>query len=124
MRAETLRRFLAEHGPATWDEICAATGLSEHQAMIEVKRLEYHPADCIIRYEHRTVVSLLHDPEHPVDRTCAEPGCGEHLSKSNPHPYCRFHVECHAQMVMEALCDLWPSERDPYEGLKEVMCGE
>jgi hypothetical protein len=88
MRSLELRRFLSDHGPATWDEICAEMDWSEQRAMQEVSALEYEPDRPIIEYRHVTFVHY-----NPTDRFCAQPGCHERLRKTNGTGYCSCHVQ-------------------------------
>lgn len=100
MRAESLRARLTE-GPATWAELVEATGWSEQRCMVEVSKLQAEGA--AVRLRSVTFVDLLYDPQHPVERLCAEPGCTERLRHTNGTGYCTRHVQGEAASRWRAL---------------------
>jgi hypothetical protein len=115
MRAEAIRERLAT-GPATWRDLCEASGLSEARVMAEVKKLEY--AGCAIESETVTVLTLRYDPEHPVVRTCAWPGCETTLHHRNATGYCGAHLPIEAARRWAQL------PREKREALAEDICDD
>src|SRR5512133_1609233 len=115
MRAEPLRARLTE-GPATWAELAEATGWSEQRCMVEVSKLQREGA--AVRLRTVTFVDLLYDPQHPVERTCAEPGCNVRLRHTNGTGYCAVHVQTQARSRWLALSP------DVRRELAEDVCGD
>ena len=89
MRTPDLRAYLAT-GPKTWAQICEYMGCDENKAMIDVKRLEYDGAT--VDYLHQTIVTLVHDPQQDIIRTCAWPGCRTRLHRENGTGFCGSHL--------------------------------
>jgi len=116
MRARKIRERLAQ-GPATWQELAAASNYDEHRCMIEVNRLE-RECGCTIELRQVTQVMLMYDPENPTARTCAWPNCSIPLRRHNGTGYCAIHTQAEARRRWHAM-----SPEDRAEMVCEI-CGD